>query len=306
MGFLESFTQLLGAAYDVVASFFEEKPPTEPTREDAPRPTLDDEERKKPEARPTPTGYASNNWFRGETFEWQSGEDSAENGSYSEPQLLFGEIQVGVWNRWAIPRCLGAHVSVYGCRGSEEIVWRTGFPYPDKDQQGLWFHGTDYESALSIVRDGIDLHRGKGHQDFSHRDGFYLSLDFHNARRWACSGKRERPAVIVFKIRLRSRQGLNLKCRKSDWEDIIKFNRSGREFVPAAYVSRDALIKLHNCDYMIGPINGGRDGPKSKDGDWQNWTPSGFDRPFQQLCVRSEAMARDLGDGNNIESVIFY
>ena len=38
-----------------------------------------------------------------------------------------------------------------------------------------WFHGTDHGSALSIIRDGIDVTKGNKELDFSDGAGFYLT-----------------------------------------------------------------------------------------------------------------------------------
>jgi hypothetical protein len=38
-----------------------------------------------------------------------------------------------------------------------------------------WFHGTDRESALNIIKEGIDVRRGKEGLDFSDGAGFYLT-----------------------------------------------------------------------------------------------------------------------------------
>ena len=38
-----------------------------------------------------------------------------------------------------------------------------------------WFHGTDRESALNIIKEGIDVNRGGKGLDFSDGAGFYLT-----------------------------------------------------------------------------------------------------------------------------------
>ena len=39
----------------------------------------------------------------------------------------------------------------------------------------FWFHGTDRESALNIIREGIYVRKGKKGMDFSDGNGFYLT-----------------------------------------------------------------------------------------------------------------------------------
>lgn len=305
MGFFESFTSILGAVYDVVTSVFQGKTPEESAKAEAQRPTQDGSqfEDGKTQVSGTKPTTEFDSKFRSE-IAWDQFYE-AQSGSNSEQCLPFGDIQVGVWYRWTIPKSPESSVLVYGCTAPRENVWRFGFPYPDVHQRDLWFHGTDYKSVLNIIENGIKLQLGKGHQDFSYRDGFYLSPDFENARRWACNDIREKPAVIVFKFGLRPYKGLDLEFNESDWEGIVRYNRSGRIVQLSKHVQSETLDILGSCDYISGPINGRKDKPNSKEG-WETWIPTGFNKPYRQLCIRSEALARDFGNFKNIDSIILY
>lgn len=69
-----------------------------------------------------------------------------------------------------------------------------------EDSNYIFFHGTNYHKANTIVRIGIDRRRGAAEQDFSHCNGFYLhtSGNLELAYEWA--RRNSSPAIVVFLI----------------------------------------------------------------------------------------------------------
>ena len=188
------------------------------------------------------------------------------------------------------------------------------FPYPpptplysrdNVEANTYWYHGTDYESAVSILKE-IILEKGKPRQDFSHKDGFYLSPDFEGAKRLAFGKKTKGiPAILIFKrgFNLQMYSGLKLQF-ESEWETIIKYNRSGRN-LDLCDLSHKLLDKFSNSDYILGPVN--TDGPCPKVENIQNyrtWKVNGYKMKYRQLCIRGTKLAAVFGD--DIESVIVY
>ena len=74
----------------------------------------------------------------------------------------------------------------------EEILkdpWFTESGFLNQKQQPMqnvkfWFHGTNTERALNIVKSGIDITYGRPGLDFSHGRSFYLTRYFQDL---ACS-----------------------------------------------------------------------------------------------------------------------
>lgn len=221
------------------------------------------------------------------------------------------------WCSWPFWRKrLGARfkyeVAVYRSPQTCHVIYRDGFQYPPTcTTEGYWYHATDRDSAEDILGHGIELDFGRGMQDFSHKDGFYVSPLFKNAVNWACNQTRENPAIIVFKLKfdLEIFRVLDLSYSRADWEMIIKYNRSGRQTTGASsliFLDQDLLERFENSDYVVGPVNGGKAGVRCANKDWNNWRPSGFQRPHQQLCIRRRRLAEVFGDIRNIDAVIFY
>lgn len=52
-----------------------------------------------------------------------------------------------------------------------------------KENPMILYHGTRKSSAINIINNGIDLHRGKKRADFG--KGFYLTPDLRTAKDWA-------------------------------------------------------------------------------------------------------------------------
>lgn len=61
------------------------------------------------------------------------------------------------------------------------------------------YHGTDHQSAVNILFQGIDLSAGRQNRDFSSRSGFYLTKNMDEAINWALSKKQRSPPFWSFK-----------------------------------------------------------------------------------------------------------
>jgi len=174
-----------------------------------------------------------------------------------------------------------------------------------------WFHGTDYDSAWSIVEKGIRLEGyGKKCGDFSDGNGFYLTSNFQFAKAWPVNFmKKSTCAVIVFTVddpkdMFNDYKGLELS-EDQEWKDIVTYYRNGSHFNGS---ERKRLAMESNRRYIYGPLS--KDGNKCKSGE--NWTPSvrywSCERkkiPYMQLCVKDSFLAADIFDFSSI-FVIFF
>ena len=61
------------------------------------------------------------------------------------------------------------------------------------------FHGTDHQSAVNILFQGIDLSADRQNRDFSSRSGFYLTKNMDEAINWALRTT-AKPAILVFQV----------------------------------------------------------------------------------------------------------
>ena len=92
------------------------------------------------------------------------------------------------------------------------------------------YHGTDEQSARSILEDGIDLFAGNIHTDFG--QGFYLTSDFSMATQWAKrKGLFTRGAIVSYQFN-EEKAIQQLRCREFKeadlvWAQFIANNRNG-------------------------------------------------------------------------------
>ena len=226
--------------------------------------------------------------------------------------LNLEDMPYDAWN--TKKRECGKMVNIYKSNDNNVQIFSNGSPYPPSasfksrtnvEANTYWYHGTNYESAVSILKQ-INLRKGNVKQDFSHKDGFYLSPDFKGAKHIAFGKKTKGiPAVLIFKrnFNLQMYSGLKLQS-KSEWEAIIKYNRSGKNS-DLCDPSQQLLDKFSESDYIFGPIN--TDGPCPTVKGIQNfrtWKINGYKMKYRQLCIRGKKLASVFG--NDIESVIVY
>lgn len=170
-----------------------------------------------------------------------------------------------------------------------------------EDQVGssLWFHATDHKVAVRILEDGINLGAGGFKRDFSHGYGFYLMPDSKHALAWAT--KLKAGAVIIFKVpddMLSCFKCLDLRSDQEAWETIVKYNRHGKW--RSERPSKALNDKYRQCDYIIGSIC--RNGIEC---NIESWQPLGFGNGEPQICVKSNRMAKCIGNRENIHGIVF-
>ena len=169
------------------------------------------------------------------------------------------------------------------------------------ETNSYWFHGTDHDSAVNIIEEGIRLDLGSSAQDFSDRDGFYVSGDIDNAKLWA--QQQEKSALVIFKKPdITDYKCLNLcQDREDDWKAIVKHFRHGCSSV----LPDDLAAEFAACDFVFAPVCSNAAATLSGE-DWQNWEPIGYETSRCIVCIKSDKMAQRFGGTTDIEGVIFY
>ena len=167
-----------------------------------------------------------------------------------------------------------------------------------------WFHGTDHKSALNIVRNGIDLEKGKAGADFSDGNGFYLTSSYDFARKWPLKMSKETNAIVVFKIEnteqiLSERVGKSFMEGDDSWKAILRYFRNCKD-------SQECGLKkgkeFRRMQYVYGLMS--CDGDRSKDSKWQ---PRPRIPPVYQLCIKDDFLAEEVfNNGSNIHKVFFF
>lgn len=122
------------------------------------------------------------------------------------------------------------------------------------------YHGTNYESAINIIENGIDLLKGKAEVDFG--SGFYTTTDFLKAQKRAlfkAKNEKEKACVVVLEV---DETRLNaLKVKRFDrpdctWGEFVLHNRMG------SLLLKQCNITTHNLDQkydlVIGEIADGK------------------------------------------------
>ena len=220
----------------------------------------------------------------------------------------FQEETVNQWftvSTEGVPRDKAVHIMNVDKDGQTKKCYTAQNPidtFPvslEDDDFEMFCHGTSYDNAQDIMECGINLTKGKGKQDFSTGDGFYLGKSFDEACKWTKTRGHSTSAVLVFrvnKVELRgddNDNGLDLTKpeKKKKWQDVVSQFRSGK---PDKKFRKD-LNRYYQ--FIEGPMaslsskNPRLDYPKQKDGTYQ-------------LCVRNEDCA-ELFD-RSLHSVVFF
>ena len=183
------------------------------------------------------------------------------------------------------------------CHGKLNKVERVIEDLQKDDEFEVFFHGTSHDSAKDIIESGIDLSKGASIKDFSDKDGFYLSKDFHEALEWARIKHRPYSAVLVFRLNTTELRGENNErgydlrnsAVREDWVKMIKTFRRGN-------ADDDFLRSINHYHFIEGPMatcsvyNPIGDNPREK--------PNSY-----QLCVREENCASLFN--RNLHSAVF-
>ena len=194
-------------------------------------------------------------------------------------------------------------VHIYNTTNGVDAISRDGVPFPPKEVvENVWYHATDHKSAHKILVNGISLKEGRGMQDFSHKDGFYLTPHLGFAKEWAMKkGGSKEGAVIVFKHRIdgKAYKGLDLCLQDSfdKWKKVVKYYRSGQNSLLFA-CPKTLAAELDIVDFIEGPMSG--DQTRCLNADWQPTLKKG---DSNQLCIKSKKLAYEFSYG--IDAVIF-
>ena len=160
------------------------------------------------------------------------------------------------------------------------------------DSTKYWFHGTDHDSAINIIRNGIRFTKAR-RADFSDQGGFYLSSSYEMAHKWPKASKREPSAVIVFKApndgMFAPGEGEEFLEANEKWKKLVTYFRKG-----SAGFSKKERTAYDDLKYVFGPMSI-RPYP-------QNMTPQEF-----QLCIKDKSLAKQFfNEGRTIAKVIFF
>ena len=165
------------------------------------------------------------------------------------------------------------------------------FPQGLEDEtHKVLFHGTDHDSALSILCQGVRITQGRKNRDFSSGSGFYLTDNLEHSVDWAFSSTCK-PAVLVYRVDrslLETFSGYSLcgEERKEKWKDLVRQYRSGKP-------PKKLRKSLRAYDYIEGPRASSCDpvSPEPKDGTYQ-------------MCVISDELAEALK--SCLHSALFF
>lgn len=161
----------------------------------------------------------------------------------------------------------------------------------------LLYHGTDHECAQAILENGIDLTKGAPNNNLSHRDGFYLTNDYHRASTWGKKDKQfRRPAVLVFRVdnkilETEENQGLDVSDTSSGekqelYKNIFDLCTNGYKRVKPGFGKQS--IETYN--FILAPFTK----PYKKN-------PHGL----TQVCIRKEDYANKFSTLYNIFCAVF-
>ena len=167
------------------------------------------------------------------------------------------------------------------------------FEMKSTSNEKVYFHGTDHNSAQDILVNGISLSKGAQKCDFSDGDGFYVTDRYEYALEYSKKHKAQR-AVILFSISddcLKGNLDLSGTERRKDLVSVRDHFRSG---APKRNhkLNRTLMQEVRKSKCIIGPIS--RDGVKSS--KWQE---------VQQICLRDERMAENVGNPTNVVGIVF-
>lgn len=166
-----------------------------------------------------------------------------------------------------------------------------------------FFHGTNHESALNILQEGIDITRGGQRLDFSDGEGFYITNNFSESIQYAEFARSRGSAnhanlgaaVAIYNVNeeeLNQKfRGLNLYSDLNFWRKVVKEYRQ----IGKGKIDRDFREELEAYSFIEGPLSRG-----FTNGEFQQDSSN-----RGQLCIRSIKCAEEFLD-LKIHSVIFF
>lgn len=192
-----------------------------------------------------------------------------------------------------------------------EVPWLTDYTTRQKDTRQkdslkgtkFWFHGTDHDSAIDIIRSGIKFKKARP-TDFSDEGGFYLSNSYQMAHEWAMTRNPKTSAVLVFELHNNNdsdlfacQDGMEFAEDDARWKKLVKYFRGGSEVQQST--PRVERRQYEDLKYVFGPMAGKVGGLR--------WRPKAK-RPIKfQLCIKDKALVRRVfNDGRNLAKVFFF
>lgn len=148
-----------------------------------------------------------------------------------------------------------------------------------------FFHGTNHESALNILQEGIDITRGGQRLDFSDGEGFYITNNFSESIQYAEFARSQGSAnhanlgaaVVIYNVNeeeLNQKfRGLNLYSDLNFWRKVVKEYRQ----IGKGKIDRDFREELEAYSFIEGPLSGG-----FTNGEFQQDSSN-----RGQLCIKS-------------------
>ena len=160
------------------------------------------------------------------------------------------------------------------------------------ESENHWFHGTNESSAQQIKKNGIILRQGKQYLDFSHGQGFYLSPNLTDAKKWALQKSQivrsTIGAVLIYNFSQNDFKGL-LFNTNDEWQSVVRYYRSGM----ISSILENLKNRLENTDYIFGEIASRNKIPiQGADIEkWEEWEPEALPKKYQ-LCITGDKMAK--------------
>ena len=165
----------------------------------------------------------------------------------------------------------------------------------------VFFHGTNYAGAKSIIENGIAKVKGGRMRDFSSGDGFYLDTDLDRALEWA-NDKSSSPAVLIWRVErseFRERyRSLDFRMERTagpQFQTVVSNFRSGQPDTKL----RKELDK--NYDYIEGPWSAG---PWPDDGRVSKGRATPLDDTYQ-LCLKNDRCIQ-VFNTRKLHSAVFF
>lgn len=170
-----------------------------------------------------------------------------------------------------------------------------------KKKNEFLYHGTARWDADRIVKEGINLYRGRVDTDFG--QGFYVTTDYPQAFRWAMRQNAAFPAVVRFKNDLKDIKILDLSSKKclSDWKHIVYSNRVLRS------IESDWIDPCAGYDCVIGPMADGKTAKIAQVAIKNRWPEGKFFSELgkiidgSQIAIKTEDGIKSLGKGTIVK-----
>ena len=152
-----------------------------------------------------------------------------------------------------------------------------------------FFHGTNHESALNILQEGIDITRGGQRLDFSDGEGFYTTNNFSESIQYAEFARSRGSAnhanlgaaVAIYNVNeeeLNQKfRGLNLYSDLNFWRKVVKEYRQ----IGKGKIDRDFREELEAYSFIEGPLSRG-----FTNGEFQQIHPTEASFASEALNVR--------------------